>query len=189
MTVALPKTRMTVAEFLRWTRDVSGDERFELVDGNVVAMAPERLTHGRAKFAATNALAAAISRSGLDCEAVIDSVGVSTDTHNYRIPDVSVFCGGRDPQSYMLEEPLVLVEVVSPSTEERDVHAKLTEYFQLASLHHYLILYPDRHLAVHHRRVTGINGVQTTFVRNGSIDLTPPGLSVSVDDLLGKATA
>ncbi len=181
---ALPKTKMSVAEFLEWSRELPGDQRYELVDGVVVAMAPERLAHGRAKLAATNALSAAIAKAGLDCEAVIDSVGVSINSHSYRMPDGSIHCGALDSQAYLLNDPVVLVEVVSPSSEERDVHAKLTEYFQLSSLHHYLIVYSDRRLAVHHQRTS--DGVATRFVSDGAIVLDPPGITIAVTDLFGE---
>lgn len=180
---ALPQTRMSISEFLAWWRDTPGDQRYELVDGVVIAMAPERLGHVRAKARTANVVAAAIAQKGLSCEAVPDGVGVPTGVRTYRVPDVSVFCGQLDPDAYYFENPVVLFEVVSPSSEERDVHVKLTEYFRLPSLEHYIIVYSDRRLVVHHSRDG--DRVSARFLHSGTIDLTPPGFSVTVEDLLG----
>lgn len=174
---------MSVAEFLAWWRNASGDQKFELVDGLVVAMAPERLAHVRAKARAAKVVSEALAKSGQPCEAVPDGIGVPTGEQNYRVPDLSVFCGELDPDAYYLENPIVLFEIVSPSSEDRDIHAKLTEYFRLASLQHYLVVYPDRRLVVHHFRDR--EQVSARFLHSGTIDLSPPGFSLAIEDLLG----
>lgn len=71
--------RMTVDEFLVWAEGRPG--RHELVDGQPHAMAPERVEHARAKFAAQTALAAAIARASLPCEALPDGVAIRVDVH------------------------------------------------------------------------------------------------------------
>jgi len=188
---ALTGPRMSVAEFLVWNERQTGDGRFELVDGVVVAMSPERLRHARTKLRATNAIQQAISKAGLDCEAIVDSVGVKVGGDVFRIPDVSVVCGDVAGESTFIEAPVILVEVVSPSSEERDVHKKLTEYFRLASLRHYVILYPDSGLLVHHER-KGAGGVIETKIigaNGGELVLEPPGLAVPVARLLGTEKA
>lgn len=184
---ALPKSRMSVAEFLAWWRDAPGDQKYELVDGIVVAMVPERLAHVRAKARAANVVAAALARSGLPCEAVPDGIGIPTGAQSYRIPDLSVFCGQLDPDAFYFDNPVVLFEIVSPTSEERDVHVKMTEYFRLPSLEHYLIVYPDRRLVVHHSRDG--ERVSAQFLHAGSIHLLPPGFELGVEDLLGPADA
>ena len=50
MNVALPRKRMTVSEFLAWWETAGGDDRFELVDGMVVAIGRDRVSHNRAKM-------------------------------------------------------------------------------------------------------------------------------------------
>lgn len=186
MSVALPDRKMTVTEFLAWWESVPGDDRFELVDGQVVAMGRDRVSHNRAKMRAVNCLAAAIREAGVDCEAFVDGVGVSANQFNYRLPDAIVHCGNIDSDALIAANPVIAVEVVSPSSEERDVHAKLHDYFGITSVEHYLIVYDDRGYLVHHRRAGG-GPLETTFVSEGELDLSPPGIRVSVDELLGKA--
>lgn len=62
MTKTLTKT-MTAAEFLSWAQSQPRG-RYELVRGEIVALAPERASHVRAKLAAAISLKAAIKRAG-----------------------------------------------------------------------------------------------------------------------------
>jgi len=186
--VALPKSRMTVKQFLNWWETVGGDERFELIDGQVFAMGRDRVSHNRAKLRAANALSSAINAAGLDCEAFIDGMGVTGDDFNFRIPDAVVQCGRVDPQATTLDKPVIIVEVVSPTSEERDVHAKLHDYFSVLTLHHYLIVYVERGYLVHHSRIGHGDAIQTKFVNTGPLSLHPPGLTIDVSALLGETS-
>ena len=59
-----------------------GGSRFELVAGEIVAMAPERAAHSRLKGAIYAQLAEAIRRTGLTCEAYPDGMAVEVDARN-----------------------------------------------------------------------------------------------------------
>jgi Uma2 family endonuclease len=181
---ALPKTRMNVQQFFAWWENQSDGERFELVDGVVVAMGRDRIGHNLAKMRATNALRTAIERAGVDCRAFVDGVGVSPDEKNYRLPDAVVNCGPIDLESVILPNPIVVVEIVSPRSEDRDANEKLFDYFAIASMRHYLIVYVERGYVVHHRR-DGDGEIHTAFVRDGRIVLDPPGLELTLAELLG----
>ena len=67
--------RMTVPEFLAWA-ETQESGRYELIRGEIVAMAPERSAHVQAKRRAANALEAAIKRAGIACEAFVDGLAV-----------------------------------------------------------------------------------------------------------------
>ena len=74
--------------------------------------------------------------------------------------------------------------MISPSSEERDQLVKLEEYFQIPSVMHYVIVLDDRRRVIHHRRAdAGV--IETRLLSDGALDLTPPGLSVAVEALLG----
>jgi Uma2 family endonuclease len=78
--------------------------------------------------------------------------------------------------------PLVIVEVLSPSTSSTDRAWKLQEYFRLPSLRHYLIIWADKQQIAHHRR--GDNGeIETRTVTRGEMKLVPPGITLTVDDI------
>jgi Uma2 family endonuclease len=182
MTLAL-KQRMTVAEFLEWAeRQPEGD--FELVDGVVVAMARERALHNLAKMAAFRALQDAVGAAGAPCTVYTDGMTVEIDNHTARGPDALVQCGRPiDLDSMIADNPLIVVEVVSPTSERRDTDAKLVEYFSVLSIRHYLIFFPHKGVVVHHAK-DAKGKVTTNFVHSGSIALEPPGISVSVDATL-----
>jgi Uma2 family endonuclease len=175
---------MTVAEFLDWAM-AQPRGRYELVQGEVVTMAPERALHNRVKFAVARALDDAIKRAGLACTAYTDGMTVVIDDEHAREPDAAVQCASAfDPNSVILDAPLIVVEITSPSSERDDTGEKLVEYFSVASIHHYLIVNPVKKVVIHHARGQGGGNISTHIASSGVIDLTPPGMTVPVGELL-----
>jgi Uma2 family endonuclease len=178
----LPDKRLTYEEYLAWAEtDLPG--RHELVNGLVVAMSPERLRHNRAKLAVALALKNAVRTAGLAFEVFTDGIGVRTGEQTPREPDASVQCGVKaDPDSMVLEVPVIVVEVVSPGSGLMDTGKKLVEYFCVASIQHYLIIDPEQGAIIRHAR----NGdeVRTTFHRGGMIRLEPPGFDLEIDAVI-----
>jgi Uma2 family endonuclease len=183
MTTQLKPRRMTVAEFLDWaTAQPRG--RYELVRGEVVAMAPERQRHLLVKGAVFAALREAVNRAGLPCTVFPDGATVVIDNEHAREPDAAVQCGvAGDLDSMVLEAPLIVVEVTSPSSERSDTDDKLVEYFSVPSIHHYLIVNPVKKVVIHHAR-SQHGDISTRIASSGVIDLTPPGMTVPVSELL-----
>ena len=177
---ALPKNKMTVDEYLAWAQDKPG--RFELYAGVVYAMAPERAGHATVKFAVQAALRAAIHRSGLPCHMLPDGMTVRIAAHTAHEPDALVYCGQRLPgDAVEVPKPIIVVEVLSPSTRNIDASAKLAGYFRIDSVQHYLIVDPDQPLVIHHARGEA-DLVVTRILREGQIVLDPPGIQVPIAD-------
>jgi Uma2 family endonuclease len=148
--------RMTVDEFLAWLDEGPEGARYELVAGEVVAMAPERAAHARRKARAWRALTDSIEAAGLSCEALPDGMTVRIDDHTAYEPDAVVHCGeALADDAVIVPAPVIVVEVLSPSTATRDTGAKLADYFRLPSVRHYLIVRTDRPTVIHHRRGDG----------------------------------
>jgi len=181
MTASQPKpSRSTAEEFLAWA-DEQSEGRYELVHGEVVAMAPERVGHARVKFAAGIALRGSLLAGGHPCEAMIDGVGVRVDDHTVFVPDVLVRCGPRTPDDVMaVSDPVIVVEVVSPSSRGIDSDVKLVGYFKLPSVRHYLVVESEARAVTHHRR-DDAGGIATHILRDGSLVLDPPGIVVEVE--------
>lgn len=183
--IAQPKQRMTVSEFLAWAA-AQPRGRYELVRGEIVAMAPERARHNLAKAAVFRALSDAVAKAGLPCTVFTDGMTVVIDNDTSREPDAAVQCNvAIDLDSMVLEAPLIVVEVVSPSSERDDTGDKLVEYFSVASIRHYLIVNPYKRVVVHHAR-NDLGTIETRIVTGGAIDLTPPGMAVAAADLLAE---
>jgi Uma2 family endonuclease len=98
-------------------------------------------------------------------------------------PDALVYCGTKLPPSAIeVPNPIIVVEVLSPSTRHIDLSAKLADYFRLPSIMHYLIVDPAKPSIVHHARAAG-DTILTRIVSEGNISLDPPGLELALADV------
>jgi Uma2 family endonuclease len=177
-------TLMTVDEFLVAYEGREG--RWEIENGVVYAQAAEQMDHGRVKGEAYIALRDAIRRAKLSCEAVTDSVAVRISSRTAYIPDAMVYCGPRLPGDAREAEPVIVIEVVSPSSKLRDERRKFVGYFSVPSVRHYLTLDPGGRSVLHHFR--GDDGrIETRLLEAGPLLLDPPGLELRVEDLFGEA--
>lgn len=182
MTIALWRP-LTVEDYVAWAGAQAERQRTELINGQIVAMAPERVEHGEVKLAAAIALRSAIARAGLDCHALGDGMTVRVDEHTAYEPDALVYCGSRLVRgSMMVPDPIIIVEVLSPATAHTDTSAKLIGYFKLPSVAHYLVVDPEARNVTHHTR-DRLPNVLTA----GSVRLDPRGLDLTVDELFGPA--
>lgn len=178
-------SRMTVDEYLTWLTEGPGGARYELVAGEPVAMAPERAAHARLKAEIWVALRDAIKSLDLPCEALPDGMTVKIDEDTAYEPDAVVHCGGRlADDALIVPEPMIVVEVLSPSTRARDAGAKLDDYFRLPSVRHYLLVKTERPTVIHHRRADD-GAIATRIVTTGPLDLDPPGLTIDLERIYG----
>src|SRR6185295_188256 len=100
-------------------------------------------------------------------------------------PDASVRLGPPLPGKDMkVPDPVIVAEVISPSSAHSDTSAKLIGYFKLPSVRHYLVIDPDARTVTHHFR--GADGaVASATLASGALQLDPPGLTVNLADLFG----
>lgn len=141
--------RMTLAAFLEW--DDGTDRRYQLVDGTLVMMAPAIEAHGELALS----LGAEIrSRLKRPCR-VISEAGITVPDHSdtYYLADLAVTCKPREPGRRMVVEPVLIVEVFSPSTERFDRMRKLGDYRSLASVQEIVTISPHERRVEVQRRV------------------------------------
>ena len=169
-------------EYHQWTT-AQPRGRFERVAGEIIAMAPERIAHVRIKTRIWQALDQAIQSAGVPCEALGDGVTVEVGEDTDYEPDAMVVCGERaDGTAMAAVNPVIVVEVLSPSTRSVDTGAKLADYFAVPSIMHYLIARADRQAIIHHRRQDD-GKILTTLAVEGVIELAPPGLKLALADV------
>ena len=128
---------MTLAAFLAW--DDGSDRRYQLLDGVLTMMAPATEAHGEIALS----LGAEIrSRLRPPCR-VISEAGITVPGLNdtYYVADLAVTCAPREPGRRMLAEPVLIVEVLSPSTEAIDRLRKLADYRTLPSVREILVVF------------------------------------------------
>ena len=175
--------RMTAEEYAQWAqRQETG--RFELIDGMVVQMNAERLTHTRVKVRVAKALEKSLTTSGLQGEVLWDGAAVRIDRKTVHEPDVMLRMGDLLPgETIYVPDPIVVVEVLSPSTGPVDTGIKLVNYFTLASVRHYLVINTDKRLVLHYTRSAGGDPLMRSPVSEGEITLDPPGITISIEEI------
>ena len=109
--------RMSVQDFLSW--EPGDGQCYELVDGLPRSMAPASPIHGFLQGRLAAVLTAHLDRSRPSC-AVIVAPGVTPrllSAHNVRIPDLGVTCAPLLPGQATLPDPVLLIEIASPSNQ------------------------------------------------------------------------
>lgn len=178
---------MSRIAFRRWAETQDGSVRYERVLGEPVAMAPERAAHARLKARIWQQFDAGIRSKGLPCEALPDGITVEVGDDTDYEPDALVNCGPPvPPDAVAAPSPVIVVEVLSPSTRARDAGAKLDDYFRLPTVAHYLLVKTERRAVIHHRRRDD-GAIETRILSTGVLHLDPPGLDLDVDALYAGA--
>ncbi|HEY7550960.1 MAG TPA: Uma2 family endonuclease [Hyphomicrobiaceae bacterium] len=181
----LAQRRVTVDEFLVWAEGQEG--RWELHNGVPYRMPPERTSHVEVKYAAYMALLDAIRKAGVSCHVLGDGVGVRVSQYVMYVPDALVYCGPKLPRNAIeVPNPVILVEVASPSTRKFDDSVKLNGYFSLPSVHHYLLLDPEGPPVIHHRRQPD-GTVLRSPIHEGPLTLFPPGIEMTVAEMVAAS--
>ena len=108
--------RMTVAEFLRW--EDGTDTRYELLGGSPVAMAPPAIAHGILALRLGARIDAAL-RSRPPCFGQSEAGIVRPDRDDTcYVADLAVSCSPPERGQQLLQDPLLIVEILSPGTAE-----------------------------------------------------------------------
>lgn len=130
---------MTLAEFLAW--DDGSDRRYELVDSFPLMMAPTTEAHGELAAALAIQIGTRLQPS---CRVISEAGIVIPDrTDTYYIADLAVTCVPREAGRRMVAEPVLIVEVLSPSTSQVDRWRKVADYRALPSVQEILVAFSD----------------------------------------------
>lgn len=120
--------------------------RSEYINGKIVAMSGASRAHNLISGDFFGELRNRLKGTG--CEAYANEMRVSTpSTSSYFYPDIVVVCDEprfEDDVFDILLNPIVLVEVLSPSTEAYDRGEKFSHYRQIESLNEYILVSQDR---------------------------------------------
>lgn len=158
---------MTLAEFLQW--DDGTGRRYQLVDGIPVMMAPSLEAHGELALA----LGAEIrSRLRPPCRVISEAgIAIPDRADTYYLADLAVTCTPREPGRRMVAEPVLVVEVLSPSTGQVDRWRKVADYRRLCSVHEILVVFSDERRVEVQRRTAGQWRVED-LIGKAEIDLS-----------------
>ncbi len=140
-----PPTRMTLDEFLSWDPGDGVGLRWQLVDGEPVAMAPAAEAHGAIQSELSGLLRQHLIERGSPCR-VITEPGVIPHVRaneNFRIPDLGVTCVPPEQGRIEMPQPVLLVEILSPSNE-RETRTNIWTYATVPSLREILAIRSTR---------------------------------------------
>jgi Uma2 family endonuclease len=179
MNVALPRS-LNVDQFLAWA--VQQEEgKYELIDGVVVMQQSQQWGHAKTKLAITMALHEAVRKEQVPFYVAVDGPTVRVAERVAFVPD-AIVAALPEPARDSLEiaNPVIVIEVLSPSTARVDATIKLRGYFEVATVQHYLIVDSEAGTIVHHRR-TEDGALQTRVVSEGELTLDPPGIVIPLN--------
>jgi Uma2 family endonuclease len=135
------------------TAEEKSETRSEYVDGWVRAMSGASVRHNQVKVNCTIHLGTLLRRNRCrpfdsDMKLRIRRQGRT----RFYYPDLQVICESNAPTEQFQDTPVLIIEVLSPSTRQYDLDEKLNAYLQIASLEYYIILEQHMPLAIAMRR-------------------------------------
>lgn len=183
MVVSNPHRKYTLEEYVRL--EEYANVRHEFLDGQIYAMAGGTPEHGTY---AANVIGLLTSQLvGKPCRVQTSDVRIrvqATGLDTY--PDASVVCGHaeRDPNDpNAIVNPVVLVEVLSPSTEEYDQGEKLEHYQRIESLREVVFVqHREQRVDVVRRQHDG-SWLTTSGTSGDTLELEALGCALSVDSV------
>jgi len=142
------KTKISVEDYL------AGEEispvKYEYIYGEVYAMAGTSDNHNRIVVNLVTSLSTHLRDSR--CEPFAGDIKVRVSSQVYYYPDVLVSCEQSPENPYFRNKPILIIEVLSPSTQEIDRREKLLFYQQMPSVHEYAVVEQQKMLVEIHRR-------------------------------------
>ncbi|MEP7342047.1 MAG: Uma2 family endonuclease [Acidobacteriota bacterium] len=150
---AVPKLKFTIEEYIEFDKNNEG--RWEYFGGEVFDMAGGSLEHNQISSNLARSLGNKLE--GRDCRALPAEMRIKVPKAlPYRYPDVVVVCGNQIVEKLqgqaMLVNPLLIIEVLSPTSEGYDYGRKFTAYQSIESFREYLLVAQDRPHITHYVR-------------------------------------
>jgi Uma2 family endonuclease len=134
-------TTMTVAEFLAWEPPDFSD-RWELIDGSPRAMAPASPPHGFIQAEVARLIGNHLAEQRPECR-IATEPGLQPKVRgksNVRVPDLAVTCAHQAPGDWLLRDPLLVIEILSPSNKA-ETWANVWSYVTIPSVREILVLH------------------------------------------------
>ena len=176
------KTKISVEDYLEGEK--IGRVKNEFVDGEIYAMAGACDRHHRIALNLITRLDEHLGES--ECEAFIVDMKLKVNESTFYYPDVFVACDDKPESAYYRSSPVLIIEVVSPSTRQIDRREKLHAYQQIPSVQEYMIVEQDKvHVELHRRQPNGnwITYFYNESERDDVIEFQSVGLETNIDEI------
>ena len=181
----IQRTYLTAEEYLELER--GSEMKHELLDGEMVAMTGGSPEHALIIANLLGELRGRLKRSSRPCRVYSGDLRVRASVDAYVYPDAVVVCGDplvEDSHRDTLLNPILIVEVLSPSTESYDRGRKFEHYQMLDSLKEYVLVAQDRPRIEHYLRQDGHVWLYTEVSGlEGSVSLPSLGCEVPLSEI------
>ncbi|WP_430912990.1 Uma2 family endonuclease [Methylobacterium sp. sgz302541] len=172
------ETRMSLPDYRDWAETRPDHERWELLDGEPVLMSPPSERHQIVVANLIRRLGDLADTKG--CRVVPGIAVLSAAMNDFApVPDVVVRCGPPLPDGYA-SDPVLVAEVLSPSTMSLDRGRKTDFYRSIESLKAFLIVYQDEPRVEVWRRGEGTAWRKQALGLDGVLDLPEIGGDLTV---------
>ena len=169
---------MSLAEFLGWNSP--GPDRWQLVDGAPVAMAPTSRTQGALQGELGRLIGNHLEAQGDQCS-LVTTPGIIPGVRaneNFRIPDLAVTCTRYESEEYDVSNPVLVVEILSPSNRAQ-TWQNVWSFTTVPSLKEILLLSSTAIRADLLRRGTdGAWPFEATAIEGGDLVLASIGMTL-----------
>ena len=137
--MGLPISKMSLADFLAW--ESAQPMRHEFYRGETFAMTGGTARHNRVVMNLGSRISESLDGTG--CQVFAESMKVRVADDAVLYPDLMVTCGGAEAgDQQIVEDPRLIIEVLSPSTQGYDRRNKFALYRRLPSLREYVLIDP-----------------------------------------------
>ncbi len=180
MSVNIRVPAMTRGQFFDWAE--AQDARYEFDGFEPVAMTRGNLNQNGIAFNIHTALRGRLKGSG--CTPLGLDAGVATIGDTVRYPDAVVTCSPVQGESRLIPDPVVVFEVISPTSGHIDRIVKVREYAAVGSTRVYVIVESASvGLAVHERQAAGQKWTVTTVMADDFLSLPDIGVEIPVAEI------
>jgi Uma2 family endonuclease len=171
----------TAQDYLAW--ESARPDKNELLGGAVFAMVGASRRH--VTVALNLATLLSVHLRGSACRAYMSDMKLRIEGANaFFYPDVLVTCDPKDHQAEnYVSSPILVAEVLSPSSEAYDRGAKFTAYRKVPTLQEYLLIDPETQRVEIYRAATDGQWVLSEIDPNGTLRLKSVDLEIKVPEI------
>lgn len=154
------------------------NQRYELIDGEIYAMAGGSRSHTRLIRKLSTVLDAHLQNG--TCE-VFPEFMLRMEHDNYVFPDLLVECDNEDNLHDYATHPVLIIEVLSDSTRRYDLSGKFNRYQSISSLQEYVVVEQSMMRIYIYRRADEWN--ITRYEQGDEVEFQSIGLTIPIADI------
>ena len=178
---------MDLDDFEEYLADKPEHERWELIGGRVTKMmVGARWEHHFITRNLSFELTRLLRERNSNCNVFAETFWLKERFLDLAVfPDLMVRCGKLEPDATALNDPVVLAEVISPGSAERDRGEKWDLYSRLPSLRHYLLIEREQPAIdiLDRDDAHSWQAIRRVEVLSGRIDLPPLGIEIAMAEI------